>query len=185
MKRQHLLLLSSCLVAACSSAPQVAQGPSWPTWVLNPTIEGGLASADCVQWSNNISIDRQQGSANARVALAQQIQTQIKAMDKTYAEKLTSGGSTRTASSFESVSKQIVELSLSDSRISRVEEVTNTNGHYLCVQATLSPEATQKAFKQVVGAAGAQLNPQGEDALFTAFRAQQAQKELEQELKKK
>ena len=87
MKKTLLGLGCAALLAACASsgpAPEQAQQSSseLPVWVLNPYIEDGFASAQCVPYSGNMSIDRQLAVANARTDLAQQLETKVAALDK-------------------------------------------------------------------------------------------------------
>lgn len=76
------------MLSACSSTSDSTASSSRvnvPDWVLNPVVENGIAAADCIKYSGNISIDQKMAVANARLALAQQIETRIEGLDKTFA----------------------------------------------------------------------------------------------------
>ena len=48
----------------------------------------------------------------------------------------------------------------------------------------LDPEKTKTLYNNIVSASGAQLDAKDDSVLFTQFKAQQAQKQLEEALKK-
>ena len=85
MKKKIIGVTCAALMTACASTEQAAdtqqsqQGAGGlPQWVMNPYIDDGFASAQCVPYSSNMSIDRQLAVANARTDLAQQLETKDK-----------------------------------------------------------------------------------------------------------
>ena len=64
-------LFMAGMLSACSSTQDNSASSSRvnvPDWVLNPVVENGIAAADCIKYSGNISIDKKKAVANARLA---------------------------------------------------------------------------------------------------------------------
>ena len=176
--RGTMLAAATALMAGCGGK----QGLDVPSWVLNPTVENGIAATDCVGWTGNMSIDRKQAIANARAAIAQQIQVKVQAMDKTYQRKTTADGETTTGSTFESVSKQITEQKLNGAMPRQVDMVMIEGEKNLCAMVAFDPQATKELFNSIVEAADAKLDPQSERALYEEFKAEKAQGEMQKAL---
>jgi len=181
------LIAASCLIlAGCSDNPTIPEvmeaqqeKSPIPTWVLIPVIENGIAATDCVVSSGNFSIDRKQAIANARVDLAQQIDTKVKAMDKTYARKTDTNSGPSVGGTFESVSKQLTDQSLNGARPIKVEHVEMEGKKHLCIMVALSPTFTEELFKNIIKRSGTNLNPNDEAVLREEFKAYKAQQEMD------
>jgi hypothetical protein len=146
-----------------------AQAQDWPDWALNPPA-GELAAGECVAVSGAMGIARQQASARARVALAQQIDVKIEAMDQTYESRVKDGKAERLVSSFTSASKQIVSLSLQGARVTRTEVVKARGGDLLCVLVALEPKAADKLPGDVIRSAGIKPDDDTEGMLLARFK---------------
>ena len=75
----------AALLAACASKPSTTALPvstTWPSWVVQPETAGGLAAAECVESSGNLSLDRSQAAAAARVTMARNLEVNIQASDE-------------------------------------------------------------------------------------------------------
>ncbi|AOT08997.1 LPP20 family lipoprotein [Pseudoalteromonas luteoviolacea] len=187
MKLKSLLttVLVTGILAGCSSTQEQSASQSKvniPDWVLNPTIENGIAAADCVKFSGNISIDQKSSVANARLALAQQIETRIEGLDKTFANRTDANDDTTVGSTFSSVSKQLTKQTLNGSRVNRADVVEIGGKDYYCSLVVLSPQLTQSLFKDVIKESKKELNPQDEKFLYQEFKAYKAEKDLEKEI---
>lgn len=189
-RKLSTIVAASCLVlAGCSDKPTMPQEAeptksSIPSWVLVPIIENGIAATDCVASSGNFSIDRKQAIANARVDLSQQIETKVKAMDKTYARKTDTNRGSSVGGTFESVSKQITQLSLNGARPIKAELVDLDSKSHLCVMVALSPTFTDELFGNIIKKSGVNLNPNDEAVMREEFKAYKAQQEMEAEFNK-
>ncbi|WP_440055850.1 hypothetical protein ACSLBF_06795 [Pseudoalteromonas sp. T1lg65] len=173
------------ILSACSSTQDdAASSPrvNIPEWVLNPTIEDGIAAADCVSYSGNISIDQKMAVANARLALAQQIETRIEGLDKTFSNRTDANDETTVGGTFSSVSKQLTKQSLSGSRVLKADVVDISNKDYFCALVTLSPEQTKELFKDLVKESKRSIDPQDEKFLYQEFKAFKAEQDLEKEI---
>src|SRR5690625_465016 len=98
MKRYSKMILAAMTAAALASgcastpkAPEAAQAAPLPDWVMNPTVEGGIASAECVRDTGNFSLDRAESTAKARASLVKEIDVRVQAMDKTYMRSVSAG----------------------------------------------------------------------------------------------
>jgi hypothetical protein len=164
----------SCIAAAFALAllgagSVQAASNDWPEWVLN-TPPGETAGSDCVPDSGNLPIDRNQATAKARLALAQQIDVKIEAMDETYESRVREGKAEKLVTSFRSSSKQTVSLSLQGAKLVRSESVKNRQGRFFCALVALPKEAAEKLPGDVIRSVGRGVDQETEALLLTKFR---------------
>jgi hypothetical protein len=145
------------LVALALSAG-AAQAQDWPAWVLNPPA-GELAAGECIKASGSMGL-----------ALAQQIDVKIEAMDQTYESRVKDGKAERLVSSFTSASKQMVSLSLQGARVTRTEQVKSREGDLLCVLVSMEPKAAEKLPGDVIRSAGIKPDDDTEGMLLARFK---------------
>ncbi|TLX46620.1 hypothetical protein C1E24_13245 [Pseudoalteromonas phenolica] len=173
------------MLSACSSTSDNTASSSRvnvPDWVLNPVVENGIAAADCIKYSGNISIDQKMAVANARLALAQQIETRIEGLDKTFANRVDANDKTTVGSTFSSVSKQLTKQTLRGSRVVKADIVDIAGKDYFCALTTLSPELTKTLFQDLVQETKLKIDPQDEQFLYQEFKAFKAEQDLEKEI---
>ncbi|MAD90689.1 LPP20 family lipoprotein [Pseudoalteromonas sp. SS15] len=173
------------MLSACSSTSDSTASSSRvnvPDWVLNPVVENGIAAADCIKYSGNISIDQKMAVANARLALAQQIETRIEGLDKTFANRVDANDKTTVGSTFSSVSKQLTKQTLRGSRVVKADIVDIAGKDYFCALTTLSPELTKTLFQDLVKETKLKIDPQDEQFLYQEFKAFKAEQDLEKEI---
>jgi hypothetical protein len=135
-----------------------AQAQDWPAWVLNPPA-GELAAGECIKASGSMGL-----------ALAQQIDVKIEAMDQTYESRVKDGKAERLVSSFTSASKQMVSLSLQGARVTRTEQVKSREGDLLCVLVSMEPKAAEKLPGDVIRSAGIKPDDDTEGMLLARFK---------------
>lgn len=193
MKRSNLVILlsSALLLTACGSTqtPVAESKPQTslsgiPQWVLNPVVDNAIAAADCVKFSGNISIDQKMAAANARQALAQQIETRVEALDKTYANRTDANQEITTGATFSSVSKQVTKQKLTGSRVVKSDVVKIAGQDQFCVMVTLTPEVTQDLFSSIINESKRSVNPKDEKFLYQEFKAFKAEQDLDKEIKR-
>lgn len=180
-------LFMAGMLSACSSTQDNSASSSRvnvPDWVLNPVVENGIAAADCIKYSGNISIDQKMAVANARLALAQQIETRIEGLDKTFANRVDANDKTTVGSTFSSVSKQLTKQTLRGSRVVKADIVDITGKDYFCALTTLSPELTKTLFQDLVKETKLKIDPQDEQFLYQEFKAFKAEQDLEKEIER-
>jgi hypothetical protein len=137
---------------------------------MDPQSQAPLAASECIPSSGSLSIDRQQVSANARIALAQQIGIKIEAMDKTYMSRVNEGKAPKLSSSFESSSKQTVDTLLTGARLKRLEMVKNSEGHFVCGLIALEQDSDKRIVRDVIQAKSVQMDTDTEEILLAKFR---------------
>lgn len=188
MKAKKLILIASLttIIAACGSTEKKQETTSLtaniPSWVLNPVIEDGIAATSCVKYSGNLSIDQKMATANGRLSLAQQIETRVEGLDKTYSNRTDSNEEITTGATFSSVSKQLTKQTLNGSRAIKSDIVELLGKQHFCVLTTLSPSATKALFDQIVTGSKRSVNPQDEKFLYQEFKAHKAEQNLEKEI---
>ncbi|MBL8288970.1 MAG: hypothetical protein JNL85_13380 [Rubrivivax sp.] len=138
--------------------------------MLNPPAGPELVGTDCVTASGNFAIDRQEVTARARLALAQQVEVRIEAMDETHAQRASEGKVERLAVSFKSASRQLVATTLQGSRLVRTEAVSQREGNYLCGMVVLERQRSERLASDVIRSAGAKMDDDTETLLLARFR---------------
>ena len=178
------------LLSACASNPTTsttapaAPKAKLPSWVMMPIIENGIADTQCVRTTADFNILKNKATALARAELVKQIEIKVKAMDKTYQRLTDTNEGSSTGSTFESVSKQLANKTLSGSRATKVDYIDfPDNTQKLCVMVTMSPELTESLFKGLVKESGQNISPRNEAVLYERFLAKKAGEEMEAEFK--
>jgi len=187
LKIKSLLSLSSLvLLTACSSSEPVQETAvgDIPGWILNPQIDDGIAVSECVLWSGNMSIDKQQAVANARTSLAQRIETRVSAMDKTYHDKIEASSGIESGTTFSSVSKQVTQQTLVGTSPIQTDIVDIADKTNLCVLVGIGQQSTQAIFDQLISASERTVNAQQKDILYQEFKAERADLALDKEIEK-
>lgn len=181
-----LLSLSSVIfLAACSStATESTSVGDIPSWILNPEIEDGIAVSECVLFSGNMSIDKQQAVANARTSLAQRIETRVSAMDKSYRDKIEVASGVESGSTFSSVSKQVTQQTLVGTNPIKTDITQIAGRDNLCVLVAIGQQTTKDIFDELVEASDRPMNANQKDVLYAEFKAHRAEEQLDAELEK-
>ncbi len=186
MSLKMLSLSSIVFLAACTSVDPVETTSvgSIPSWILNPQIEDGIAVSECVLFSGNMSIDRQQAVANARTSLAQRIETRVSAMDKSYRDKIEVTSGVESGSTFSSFSKQLTQQTLVGTNPIKTDITKIAGKDNLCVLVAIGQQSTKDIFDKLVGVADRPMNPEQKDILYAEFKTQRAEDLLDKELEK-
>ena len=180
----------SILVSGCSSVTPGEKPGSYsslPDWVTTPqqqVPEGAMVDTTCVRANASMGILKNKATAQARANIAQNIQTNVQAMDKTY-QSLTESGEDESGygETFESVSKQVTDQMLEGAIPERVDYIPPRNedsDEQLCVMVVLAPEKNRKVFENIIEASNRDLSPDNEELMYQEYRAKRAQEELEQ-----
>ncbi|NVK23562.1 MAG: LPP20 family lipoprotein [Gammaproteobacteria bacterium] len=147
LKKNYLVaIILSFIASNVAAASQMAI----PSWVLNPSVEDGLAAVDCVKFSGNVSVDAKLASSNARLALSQQIETRVEGLDETFDSRISNDDATRIQTKFSSHSKQATKQVLSGSKIVRSDVVSISGKDYFCSMASLDPKKAKSLFDDIV-----------------------------------
>ena len=185
LKLNMLSLSALFLLAACSSSEveQTSVGEI-PSWILNPEVSDGIAVSECVLFSGNISIDKQQALAIARTSLAQRIETRVSAMDRIYRDKIETASDGESGSTFSSVSKQLTQQTLTGTTSLRTDIVSLAGRDNLCVLLGVGQEETKEIFDELLSRSERQVSAGQKDILYQEFKAQRAGEQLDAELQK-
>lgn len=185
IKQIILSVLLSLLFAACSSVnEEVSKRSDIPVWILNPTLENGIAATDCVIYSGNLSVDRKMATANSRVTLAQQISLRLDSLDKSYMNRIDATQDSTTGATFSSVSKQLTRQTLLGSRVVKADIVEIRDVDHFCVLTAITPRLTDDLFSNIVKNSKRLLSDDNAKILRQEFKAAKANKNLEMELAK-
>lgn len=169
MTKQFVLLaVASMIFAACATKSD------WPQWVLNPDDLGGLVESDCVQSSGNISLDRQHAATNARRNIAQRMKVGVTGLDESYAERQSTAQGTSARTSFQSRAEALIDTTLSDTKVTRVEEITNSRGSWVCAQVSMQSTQVERFVAQVVSSDTESASQPTEEVLLQHFRSRAA-----------
>ena len=166
------LFVLAALLAACASKP----ASPWPNWVLQPETAGAVSAAECVEASGNLSLDRSQAAAAARVTMARNLEVNIQASDELTSTKSGAQG----GQSFRSSAKVLTEKALTNTRVTRIEEVAAGKGKWLCAEVSLDSSGTRSLVKQAVETTGAPATPDVEEMLLQQFRRRSVQAQVVQ-----
>lgn len=161
------------VLAACASKP--ASSP-WPAWVLQPDAAGGVAAAECVESSGNLSLDRTQAASMARVTLARNLEVNIQSSD----ELLASRTGAQSSQTFRSNAKLLSEKALTNTRVSRLEEVAAGTGKWLCAEVTLDSAGTRSLVKEAVATTNTTASADVEEMLLQQFRRRSVPSQVSQ-----
>ncbi|MDY0362736.1 MAG: hypothetical protein RBR08_14895 [Desulforegulaceae bacterium] len=179
-----VLFAGAFFFSGCAEKSVEKAGIDLPGWVLDPTVEGGIASTECVIYTGDISLDKAEAVALARADIAKQIDVKVKAMDKTYQNKVKTKDGVAAGGVFESVSKQIAQQQLKGARAIKMDLIEIDGKKQWCVMVALDPTLTDRLFKNIVKESGANLDPQDEAVLYQEFKAYKAGQELDAEIDK-
>jgi len=189
MQLRILSLSTLFFLAACSSTPEPPSVETTsvgviPSWILNPQVDDGIAVTECVLFSGNLSIDKQQALANARTSLAQRIETRVSALDKSYRDKVEVASGTESGSTFSSVSKQVTQQTLVGTSPLKMDVVKIADKDNLCVLMAIGQQSTKAIFDELVNKAELPMTANQKDVLYAEFKAQRAEEQLDAELEK-
>ena len=166
------LMAISVLVLGCNSTPKnnaSDMGMNIPQWVLNPTVDKGLAASSCVAASNSFSMDKSQATAQARAELASQIETRASSLQEEYSTKISSMGNTNTESKISITTAQLTDQYLRGSKVVKVDYAQMDKVKNLCAMVTLSDIKTKELFSQLLKQAPIKLDPENETLLYLNF----------------
>ena len=188
MKNYLLITLLIAFILSCSSKKDTlvpgkdisGKGlEEFPSWVIDPQIDGGIAASECIPYSGNISIDKAQITAQARSTLAKQIQVRVTALDKTYIDRTDAAGKIVTGSSFSSVSKQLANQNLIGTKLIKLSRIAIGEQQNICGMLTLDPERSETVFQQVIEGSQRDISVEDENILYQEFKAHRAQEDLD------
>jgi hypothetical protein len=190
MGNKILGLGCALIMAGCASGPteeasrESVSASGLPSWVMNPNIEDGFASTQCVPASGNMSIDRQLALANARTDLGQQLETKVAVIDKVFRERTDVSSGISTGSTFTSTAQQLSQQTLFGTRPEKVDYIDINGKKNLCVMVTMGREKTLALFDGLLDASNRNVQADVREVMLQQFKGAQAQAELSAEINK-
>jgi hypothetical protein len=145
-------MISQFFWVKCVSAQEenIVNQTQIPEWVLNPMVENGLSATGCQNLGGNILHTKRIAQNQALVQLASQIEMKVSTMDKEYQmvsdKSVKSTDEQKATAKFTSVSKQLLDQTLSNVQVDNIAKVNFANQAeladiHLCVQLTLRPSS--------------------------------------------
>ncbi len=182
------LALSAVMAAtftACGGEPAPKQDPAAaaglsgaPMWVLDPSVDGGIAAVGSAQKSpGGLQFQRTEALANARDELARILSVKVNNMVKNFSQSTGVGDAQTFEKVAQQVSKQVASQTLSGSKQKAIwmNPVTGE----LFVHVVLDPESVKAAAKSSV-----MTSLKNEQALWQQFQAKKADAALDAEVDK-
>ncbi|MEA5445728.1 hypothetical protein VCB98_07845 [Gammaproteobacteria bacterium AB-CW1] len=188
LKRSLVLLAAASFLAACGGTPERAPEDRIPEWVADPQgqISDGIAATNCVPASDQFAIDRSEAVALTRQALANQIEVAVESMEETYQQRTrTAEGDTVTGSTFQSVSRQLADVTLQGSRVNRTDYETINEQRQLCTMVVVGERSMRELFDNILAASDRPVAGQDEAVLWEQFRHAQARDEMDEALERR
>jgi len=143
-----------------------------PDWYLNPPqSKDKIYGTGASEKTASLELGKQVADANARAALAQTIQVSVQGMVRTFLQQSGTMDNTRALQFAESVGKQVYDVSLVGSRITKRE----SKGGRMFSLAEISMDSVRNSLLSAVRDAAAQMSEQ---------KAKQAFQELEKEIQR-
>lgn len=192
VKTSFALVTASLLLAACGgkSAPVVVAPPQEdifvehceyrageraPEWYCSPDIEGGIAAIGEAKPNagNDSNFQRSEAMANARDALARQMEVKVDNMFKNFAQTTGGGDDATYDKATSNVSRQVASETLKGSRQLK---------RWVAKDGTLVLLVGMSDSTEVIDNIRSSLR--NEKALWQQFQAQKAQDELDEYLEK-
>lgn len=186
MKTVMIIMLAAGL-SACAGSEERPEDHI-PDWVAAPQgeVSDGLAATECVPASDQFSIDRSEAVALTRQAMAAQIEVAVESMDETYQQQTrTADGEVVSGSTFQSVSRQLTDQSLSGLRVNRTGYEVINEQRQLCTMLVMGESSMRQLFNDILAASERPVAAQDEAVLWEQFQHSQARDEMDRSLERR
>ncbi len=171
-----ILLAITTLLMACGGKVVQENSLNQPQWFQNPPEDPNYMFSTATSTSKDMQILINKAKQEARVDLARQMETKIKAMTKQFSEEVGLGEDADFLSQTSVVSKSVTSKVLNGSRTREVKTVKEGGviyRSYILMELPIGPANTA-----LLDAVKKQQN------MYTRFRASQGFQELEEEVEK-
>ena len=165
-----VMLIATALLAGACGSKNINKGMA-PDWYLNPPeSKDKIFGTGASEKTASIELGKQVADANARAAVAQTIQVSVQGMVRTFLQQSGTMETSRALQFAESVGKQVFDVSLVGSKITKREP----KGGQMFSLAEVSMDSVRNSLLSAVRDAAAQMAEQ---------KAKQAFQDLEKEIK--
>ena len=171
-----ILMIFVTFLMACGGKTKLDNPSGLPPWFQNPPEDPNYMFSTATMTSKDLLLAINKAKQQARVDLAQQMETKIKAMTKQFTEEVGLGEDAEFLSQTSVVSKSVTSKVLNGSRARQVETIKEDGviyRAYVLMELPIGP-----ANSALLNAVKKQQN------LYTRFRSSQGFQELEEEVEK-
>ena len=171
-----ILVIFATFLIACGGKAKLNNPISLPAWFQNPPEDPNYMFSTATMTSKDLQLAINKAKQQARVDLAQQMETKIKSMTKQFTEEVGLGEDAEFLSQTSVVSKSVTSKVLNGSRARQVETIKEDGviyRAYVLMELPIGP-----ANSALLDAVKKQQN------LYTRFRSSQGFQELEEEVEK-
>ncbi len=171
-----ILMIFVTFLMACGGKTKLDNPSGLPPWFQNPPEDPNYMFSTATMTSKDLQLAINKAKQQARVDLAQQMETKIKAMTKQFTEEVGLGEDAEFLSQTSVVSKSVTSKVLNGSRARQVETIKEDGviyRAYVLMELPIGP-----ANSALLNAVKKQQN------LYTRFRSSQGFQELEEEVEK-
>ena len=171
-----ILMIFVTFLMACGGKTKLDNPSGLPPWFQNPPEDPNYMFSTATMTSKDLQLAINKAKQQARVDLAQQMETKIKAMPKQFTEEVGLGEDAEFLSQTSVVSKSVTSKVLNGSRARQVETIKEDGviyRAYVLMELPIGP-----ANSALLNAVKKQQN------LYTRFRSSQGFQELEEEVEK-
>lgn len=171
------LLITTLLIISCSSHETIQKTDvgNVPSWYTNTPEDPNYFFAAATAASKDLQLAVDKAATDARAEIARQAELRLSGMQKKFDEEVGTPQNSTLLQMFTQANKTVVSTSLSGSKIIKKEIVEDGDNFraYVLIQYPIG--ATSEALMQQI---------KNKEELYTRYRASQAFKELEEEVKK-
>lgn len=180
MRSRTLIAATLLLATACASAPSrpatpaqaVSDLPGWYTSVPNdPNFLYAAATAE----SRDMQLAVNKATTDGRANIATQMEVRMQGLAKRFQEETGLGAEAQLLDQFTTATKQVINTTLSGSRVSKQELKPNGAGYRAFVLVELPIGAASQALRERIRA---------NEQLMTRFRATETFRELDAEIQR-
>ncbi len=188
LKKLLVLLVMSLFLFACGDkapepqtaveeSPQAGEYANAPAWVLDASLEGGLAALGIAEIGPaGMQFARNEAMANGRSELARMINVKVKDLTKNFTQQTGIGDETTVEKVSSQVTKQVTDQALQGSKAKSIWVSPKNNLHILMV---IDSEMVKNYVKESV-----ETSYKNDQALWQQFQAKKAHEELDKEIEK-
>ncbi len=174
-----MLGLVAMFLAGCGGGPpkEVINKPDSciPDWYMRPPTDPNYLYSASSGDSRDMQLAIDKATADTRQKIAEQLDVTVKGLTKKFIEEAGEGEQTEIIGMFTRVTKQVVNTRLQGSRVAKQE---------ICPQGSMYKAFVLMELPVGEAAAGLLKGINNDHKLYDRFRASQAYKELDEEVKK-
>lgn len=172
-----IFLATIFYLSGCASNKNLANTTTGniPNWYSNVPHDPNYFFAANSQTSRDMQMAVDKATTGARADIARQIKTNLQSMEKQFGQEVGTSDNSQLLSQFTEATKTVTDETMSGTQVSKQKIVKDGNAYRAYVLVEYPIGAANKALMQEI---------KKNNHLYTRFRASQAFKELNKEVKK-